>query len=238
MKKYLLVVGVLLLGSALYADDDYRPYKEVVVRDTGPRGHVLVSEGYDYNRGHTWGTWKDDEYFKGEKGDKGDKGDQGERGLTGRAGRDGVDGTDGKDGKDGLDGVDGVDGIRGMKGEKGDRGANGEDADMTKVTANATAIRSQQAQIRSNTDAIHELSETKYVIEGDLRLLDTKRASVHLFGNYDVRHRKGHEVGVRVGFKLGKSYEERLIEVLQREIIALKAVAHKPGRHQHLHFTK
>lgn len=200
------------------------PKIEVVVPDEGTAGQVLISEGSHLNPSHVKGEWVDATDVPGLKGAKGDKGDQG------------VAGTDGTNGIAGADGKDGA---------KGDKGDAGKDADETQVKANKAkakanmmALQQQQNQINNHEGRLHHLEETKYLLEGTVRLLDGRKGSLHAFGSYNIRHMKPHAVGVRAEFKVGKSYEERRIEQLEATIKELMEIAHRPGKHQQLHFMQ
>lgn len=105
---------------------------------------------------------------------------------------------------------------------KGADGKDGIDADMTKVNANTAVNLDQQASLNEHERRLHDLTETKYILEGDIRLIDRKRYSLHVFGNYDVRHDHGHEVGFRAKIKLGTSYEERLLKKLEERVQQLE----------------
>lgn len=131
-----------------------------------------------------------------------------------------------------------LDEIAGQDGKHGKNGKDGKDADMSLVHANTNGLRAQQSQIITNTNAIHELQETKYVIEASIRFYDTQRLSARVFGNFDVRHNKAHEVGLRFGLKLGTSYEERRINELELLIKELQSIAHRPSTNQVLYFLE
>ena len=76
--------------------------------------------------------------------------------------------------------------------------------------------------------------EYKTAVGGELalRLMDSKRMTLHVYDSYDARASHNHFLGARLTVKLGKSYEEKLIEEIQRIQLQLMAVAHAKGIHQ------
>jgi hypothetical protein len=71
-----------------------------------------------------------------------------------------------------------------------------------------------QNSLNNQQDQIRQLEKTQYQVEGAIRILDTRKTSVELFDSYDVRRKHNNRVGLKLTFKLGKSYEEkRIIEL-------------------------
>lgn len=66
--------------------------------------------------------------------------------------------------------------------------------------------------LNNHEERINRLEETKYLIEANIRVADTKKTTVEIFNSYDVRHNANFATGVRFTWKMGKSYEEKLIE--------------------------
>ena len=64
--------------------------------------------------------------------------------------------------------------------------------------------------------------ETQYVIEGDIRVFDSKKWQIDAFVRYSNTINKVDTVGIRFTFKLGLSYEERLIKDLLKRIKKLE----------------
>jgi len=85
--------------------------------------------------------------------------------------------------------------------------------------SNTDAIAAQQTQI----DA---LSALKIQLGTTVRLYDAKYASLNFFSLTDLQGTGGNAVGLNVGLKLGKSYEQRLIEKQQKEIDFLMQRSH------------
>lgn len=86
---------------------------------------------------------------------------------------------------------------------------------QSQVTANATAEQLDASNLQNQTD---KLSALKCQVGSNVRLYDAKHYSVNFFGLYDVKGTGGNAVGARIDFKLGKSYEQRLIEKQQQQI--------------------
>jgi len=143
----------------------------------------------------------------GPQGPQGEIGPQGPQGETGANGTNGTDGTDGATGKDGLpgsngtNGTNGADGKDGSKGDKGDPGVKGQDG-------------------KPGDDMEHRLTTN---IGAEVRWYDSKRFSIKSGYRYDTNHH-GHTVDAAIlEIKIGKSYEERLIEKNRKEVADLKA---------------
>ena len=84
-------------------------------------------------------------------------------------------------------------------------------------------INKVNAQAQDNTNRIDRLEQTKYLLEPVVRLYDSKYWQVQAFDSYDVRHGMNAALGARVMFKLGKSYEEKLMSKTNPEIARLLA---------------
>ncbi len=97
-------------------------------------------------------------------------------------------------GPKGDKGDTGAQGIQGAKGDKGDKGDQGE---------RGKGLKDQ------------------YKAGVELRVVDTKHTTWSVYYNRDFNN-SVNEVGVKVTIKLGKSYLERQIEDLQRQLNALR----------------
>lgn len=69
---------------------------------------------------------------------------------------------------------------------------------------------------------LKHLEERQYILEGEIRVYDTKRWQTKVYAEYSFNRQTVSEVGVKVQFKLGSSYEERLIEELNEKLEQLK----------------
>lgn len=76
-------------------------------------------------------------------------------------------------------------------------------------------------------DRLSDLEDPQFILGLNLRLTDTKRTTLEAFGDYSVTRGEVDRYGLRLTFKLGKSYEEKLIENLQAEVEELKALLSK-----------
>ena len=74
----------------------------------------------------------------------------------------------------------------------------------------------------NNTYENYTKEETQYVIEGGVRVFDSKKWQIHAFIRYNNAINKVDTVGIRFTFKLGLSYEERLIKGLLEKIKKLE----------------
>ena len=182
----------------------------------------------------------------GVKGDKGNIGEQGIQGEKGDIGAGGLDGTDGELGETGQEGADGADGEQGEKGDKPKHEWKGtelrfEDIDGTwgnytdlqgedgvlderhskQIDENTKNITTNTEKINDLDDRVGELEQTQVVVEGQVRIIDTRKWKVKPFVRYNFTRNKVDVMGVKVTFKMGKSYEETRIEELEAKLNAL-----------------
>jgi hypothetical protein len=83
-------------------------------------------------------------------------------------------------------------------------------------------VNGQNTRLNSLENAVHEQGETKVLFEGAVRLYDSKRVQLQAFNSYDMQHGHNFAAGVRLLFKAGPSYEEKLIEKQNRDLRALE----------------
>ncbi len=113
--------------------------------------------------------------------------------------------------------------------------ASGEDYDTTWVDVlteeDLQEINEKNAEQDSRMDQfdnrLSDLEDSQFILGLNLRLTDTKRTTLEAFGDYSVTRGEVDSYGLRLTFKLGKSYEEKLIEDLQAEVEELKALLSK-----------
>jgi hypothetical protein len=75
----------------------------------------------------------------------------------------------------------------------------------------------------SNMDGrVTDLERSQFILGVNLRLHDTKRTMWEAFGDFSTTRGKIDRYGFRVTFKLGKSYEEKLIEELVTKLNKLE----------------
>lgn len=232
MKKLILVAGALFIASTAFADSDHN-------NGNGNDDCILSLIG-----------------CSGPKGDKGDKGDTGQPGVPGSNGRDGAPGQDGRDGEPGSNGRDGAPGQNGSNGEqgpRGDKGNNGNDGAQGPKGDKGNSGENG-AKGKSGKDGLNGEDarlRTQVIGEIGVRLFDTRRFQGQIYNAYDMRAKHNAQVGIRVLYKLGRSYEE-LALLLQRAILIeqkaqiaalmadvnkLKRYAHHPVAGQHFVFN-
>lgn len=81
------------------------------------------------------------------------------------------------------------------------------------------------AQGAAGHDGTDVNTNTKILLSGDVRIWDLKHASLFFFDNYNWFDQHNDSYGVRVGFKLGSSYEERQMDELKKQLLLVIAVA-------------
>lgn len=97
------------------------------------------------------------------------------------------------------------------------------DSDVTKkIQATNTSLAATNDRVDSAENRLSKLEDKKILIEGAVRVLDTKRIDMEIFDSYDMAHSKDVAMGARVRLKLGKSYEERQIAKLQARLQQLE----------------
>lgn len=156
---------------------------------------------------------------QGVQGQKGAQGDQGIQGVTGQNGANGQDGIVGKDGMNGVsgnNGADGKDGTKGDAGTVGKDGTNGKNGETGKDGTNGKDGKDGKAGpagIDANID--HGL----FVNIGlDVRWYDTKYVAFSSGYRHDLNHHDNTVDALIVHLKLGKSYEQRQLETLEKRI--------------------
>ncbi len=128
-------------------------------------------------------------------------------GNTGPQGPQGPQGPVGLNGTNGSNGANGSNGTNGANGSNGTSGVNGKDG-------------------RNGTDAQVDRS-AKLALDAAIRLYDGKYVQVQAFNIYLPSRKNNQDVigdgtnfmfGARVVFKLGRSYEERRIDELEKKL--------------------
>lgn len=122
----------------------------------------------------------------------------------------GATGAAGINGTNGTNGTNGINGINGVNGAAGINGQDGKDAE----------------------------THTKLIGGVDVRLLDYQHIAIHAFDDYNLRDGHNDSIGARVVVKLGQSWEERQMAIMQKQINDLRSVAHRPGIHQEHYYNE
>jgi len=81
-----------------------------------------------------------------------------------------------------------------------------------------TIVTQQGRTLQDHENRLNGLEETQRVIEGEIRIKDTKKWQVNTFIRYNENRNIIDTVGIRIQFKIGKSYEETRIDELERKL--------------------
>ena len=198
-----LIVGVVFAGG-------------VTDTNNGNRGNIFVSTG-ENNGANSVGEWVDSSTFKGEKGETGATGATGSQGIQGVAGQDGytpIKGTDYNDGEKGEQGLEGLQGVAGQVGEQGLQGLTGSQGETGKE---GTEGKQGQRGEKGEKGDIGKGLENRVELIGEVRVFDTRKWAGFVYGGADINNNTGI-VGLKVQYKLGKSYEEKRLDELERKI--------------------
>jgi hypothetical protein len=179
----------------------------VVDNNNGAIGDILVSTGNN-NGANSVGTWTDPSFLKGDKGDKGDTGEQGIAGTNGIDGLNGQDGytpVKGTDYNDGNNGVNGIDGSNGIDGKNGLNGTDGKEGKQGEKGATGAVGKGLNDQYKAGVECV---------------IAETQKTSWRLYYNRDFNNQV-NEAGVKVVIYIGKSYNQKQIEGLQKQLKTL-----------------
>lgn len=149
----------------------------------------------------------------GAQGIQGQKGDQGTQGVAGANGVNGQDGTNGANGSDGVSGKDGQKGDTGSTGKDGINGKNGTTGKDGTAGKDGKDGKAGPAGIDANID--HSLFVNVGV---DVRWYDTKYVAFSSGYRHDLNHHDNTVDALVVHLKLGKSYEQRQLEALEKRV--------------------
>lgn len=84
-------------------------------------------------------------------------------------------------------------------------------------------IRDNRRRIDSNSDRIKDLEDPKFNVIGAIRFHDSKKWQIEAFAAYDVTNERLDRYGLEFVYKIGPSYEEKLIAELEARLAALEA---------------
>lgn len=188
---------------------------------------------------------------QGPKGDKGNVGATGAVGPQGVTGTNGVDGAKGDKGDKGDTGATGLVGTIEANGGSNGTATNADTLDVVgegvkvsqtastakldlnglqtiqsidnskKITNLNNSITNLNNRVDAQQHSIDRLEQTKYILEPVVRVFDTNRWQGQVFDSYDVRHGMNFAIGARLMYKLGKSYEEKRIDAMNRDTAKL-----------------
>lgn len=126
-----------------------------------------------------------------------------------------------------------------LKGAKGDKGETGSVDESVVNNINTNISNETNSRITADTNLtnnlkttnervdnldgrVNDLERTKVILDGSLRLADSKHVTVYMFDAYNWMQRRNDSYGVRFVVKLGKSYEETLLEKQELKIRQLE----------------
>jgi hypothetical protein len=99
---------------------------------------------------------------------------------------------------------------------------------LNNETARATGAEAGlQNQVNATNNRVDQLEKVKVMADMTVRILDAKKYTVGFFDMYDGTNQRNFAFGARLTYKLGKSYEETLLEKQEKQIEALERVLNK-----------
>ena len=90
------------------------------------------------------------------------------------------------------------------------------------VDFDPTTLNEQNSKLDSMSSRINKLERTQYVFQGEVRLFDTRKWTGKPFVRYNIQRHKVDTVGFILTYKIGKSYEERQMELLNKRLDQLE----------------
>jgi len=88
----------------------------------------------------------------------------------------------------------------------------------TQINNNTSNINNNSQRINDTNNRVSELEETQEIVSGQIRVYDSKKWEVTMFVDYSLNRNMVDRTGVKIKFKFGKSYEEKMIEKLQYKV--------------------
>jgi len=211
---WLVIIGILLFTSLGYCAN----YNVQSNTPQNNQGYIFISTGQKQG-GTEIGTWTDPITIPTLKGDKGDQGIQGIAGKDGYTPIKNIDYFDGVNGADGLNGKD-VDPATVTNLQNEDNILDKKIIDIGDF--NSYVNNRQDNQLQDHENRINALEETQYNVESAVRILDTKKTTLEIYNTYDIRHSREIAIGIRVIYKLGKSYQDRVNEKIETRLSNLE----------------
>lgn len=84
-------------------------------------------------------------------------------------------------------------------------------------------VNATNSRISDVSNRVDKLEQMKIIADVNVRILDAKKYQVAIFDMFDGRAQRNFAAGVRLTYKLGQSYEEKMIEKQQRQLDQLQA---------------
>lgn len=91
-------------------------------------------------------------------------------------------------------------------------------------------INTTNGNVQALDNRVANLERLKVMPEAGIRFYDSKHLSAMAYDDYDATNGRNYAVGVKVMLKVGKSYEETLIEKQEKEIADLKELLYTGGK--------
>jgi len=88
----------------------------------------------------------------------------------------------------------------------------------------ASADNALQNKNNEQDGRLNKLEQTQQEVIGEVRVFDSKKWQVNVYSTYSATRSQVTNVGVKVTFKMGQSYEDRKIEELNDKVNALMHV--------------
>lgn len=105
--------------------------------------------------------------------------------------------------------------------------ATGLGAETSRAETAETGLQGQINTTNKNVSdlqgQVNDMQRLKVMPEASVRFYDDKHLSLAAYDAYDATNGRNFAIGLKIQLKLGKSYEERLVEKQQKEIDLLKA---------------
>jgi len=198
-------IGLVVIGLFLFTSLAYAGQETIKDDNDGNKGDIFVNTGTQQGNNDI-GHWTDITTIPELKGEKGDTGI-------------GIAGTNGLDGYTPIKGINYFDGINGLNGLNG---MNGKDVDPKEVKRLDNRINDHENKINNLNDRVGKLERTQIKAQVEFRVLDTKKLSISPYLSQNFTRNKVDEVGVRIQVKLGRSYEEKLIENTNKRVVEIE----------------
>ena len=112
---------------------------------------------------------------------------------------------------------------------------NNTQVEESQIQATNQQVAGQQHQINNLDSRVHRLEGAQGTLGAVLRVYDSRKWQVNAFIDYDTTTANVGEVGVRVTYKLGKSYEETRIDELNKKLDALLGKKEVSESESHIH---
>jgi len=85
-------------------------------------------------------------------------------------------------------------------------------------------INATNSSLSGMADKVNQMDQVKIIADMNVRIRDAKKYSIALFDMYDGRRQQNFAYGVRLTYKMGKSYEETVLEKQQQKIAELESM--------------